>query len=303
MTRTPPPSSNEDQTRSTPLAGSRRQGLILALEFLTVVPLPGRRAEGDLSPVAPVDMSPALPWFPLVGALIGIALAALDWVLAHFLALPVRDAMLLITAALVTGMLHLDGFVDCCDALLGSRSTEARLAILRDSRVGAYGALGAALLLLARYSALGELDGSLRVAALIAAPTLGRWGIVLALGRFPYARSEGVGSGFRSTNARHLLPATGVAAAILAVLALVLGGSDAPIVLAVNALTLALLMAAALVVTFAFAHWASGRLGGGLTGDTYGAVNELIELVVLVLAPSLALLSAHIVGVVTPNIG
>lgn len=243
-------------------------------------------------------MSPALFWFPLIGAMLGIALAALDWVLAHFLALPVRDALLLIAGALVTGMLHLDGFADCCDALLGSRSTEARLAILRDSRVGAYGVLGAALLLLARYAALGQLDGPLRVAALIAAPTLGRWGIVLALGRFPYARSEGVGASFRSTSGRHLALSTIVAAAVLAVLALALGVRALPDVLAINALTLVLIMAAALAVTFAFSRWASGRLGGGLTGDTYGAVNELIELAVLVLAPPLALLSAHIVGVV-----
>ena len=281
----------------------RRVGLILALEFLTIIPLPWRKVVGDLSPAASLNMSPALPWFPLVGAMIGIALAVLDWVLAHFLALPVRDALLLITAALVTGMLHLDGFVDCCDALLGSRSTGARLAILRDSRVGAYGALGGALLLLARYAALGELDGPLRVAALIAAPTLGRWGIVLALGRFAYARSEGAGASFRSTTGRHMVQSTLVAAVILAVLALVLAIRATPAVLAINMLTLALLTAAALVVTFAFAHWASVRLGGGLTGDTYGAVNELIELAVLVLAPSLALLSAHIVGVVTPIIG
>jgi adenosylcobinamide-GDP ribazoletransferase len=241
-------------------------------------------------------MSPALPWFPLVGALLGVALAALDWVLEHFLALSVRDALLLIAAALVTGMLHLDGFVDCCDALLGSRSTEARLAILRDSRVGAYGALGAALLLLARYAALGELGGPLRVAALIAAPTLGRWGIVLSLGRFRYARAEGVGSSFRSTTSRHVALATIVAGVILAVVAVALGVRVAPSVLAIDVLTLVLIMAAALVVTLTFAGWASRRLGGGLTGDTYGAVNELVELAVLLLAPPLALLSAHIVG-------
>ena len=246
-------------------------------------------------------MSLALPWFPLVGALLGIGLAALDWVMAYFLALPVRDALLLIAVALVTGMLHLDGLVDCCDALLGSRSTEARLAILRDSRVGAYGALGAALLLLARYAALGELGGPLRVAAFIAAPTLGRWGIVLALGRFPYARAEGAGSSFRSTTSRHLVLATVAAVAILAVVAFALAVRATPSVLAINVLTLALVMAAALVVALAFTGWASRRLGGGLTGDTYGAVNELIELVVLVLAPPLALLSAHFVGVVAPG--
>jgi adenosylcobinamide-GDP ribazoletransferase len=243
-----------------------------------------------------MDMSPALPWFPLIGALIGIALAALDWVLAHFLALPVRDAILLIAAALITGMLHLDGFVDCCDALLGTRSTEARLAILRDSRVGAYGALGGALLLLTRYAALGELDGPLRVAALIAAPTLGRWGIVVALRLYPYARSEGVGASFRSTTGRQLALATVAAALILALLATVLAVPVLPAILSINVLTLSLIALAALAVTLAFTRWASVRLGGGLTGDTYGAVNELIELAVLVLAPPLALLSAHIMG-------
>jgi cobalamin synthase len=85
---------------------------------------------------------------------------------------------------------------------------------------------------------------------------------------------------------------------ILAVLALVLGGQAAPTILVVYVLTLALIMAAALATTLAFTHWASGRLGGGLTGDTYGAVNELIELAVLALAPPLALLSTHLVGVV-----
>ncbi|HLY32275.1 MAG TPA: adenosylcobinamide-GDP ribazoletransferase, partial [Ktedonobacterales bacterium] len=93
------------------------------------------------------DMGRALPWFPLVGALLGAILVLVDWALTPLLSLGVRDALLLALAALMTGMLHLDGFVDCCDGLLGARSVERRLEIMRDSRVGAYGALGAALLL------------------------------------------------------------------------------------------------------------------------------------------------------------
>jgi len=266
----------------------RRWGMLLALQFLTIVPIPGQRGTADSAITSPLDMSPALPWFPLVGALIGLGLSALDWALAPLLALPVRDAALLIAAALVTGLLHLDGFVDCCDALLGVHSVERRLEILKDSRVGAYGTIGAALLLIARFSALGELSGSLRVLVLVAAPLLGRWGMVYAVTRFPYARQRGVGAAF-ARKSRYFIAATAVALALLAATAvfttLELGSAKPAGGLFTTAGVLAL---TALLVTLATTAWASRRLGGGLTGDTYGAVNELVELAVLALAPALA---------------
>jgi adenosylcobinamide-GDP ribazoletransferase len=240
-------------------------------------------------------MSSSLPWFPLVGALIGSALAVLDWVLRPIVALPVRDAALLAAAAVITGMLHLDGFVDCCDALLGARPVERRLEILKDSRVGAYGAIGVALLLITRFAALGELGGSgpLRVLTLVAAPLLGRWGIVYAVTCFPYARQQGLGSLFRRRPG-YLIAATGMALALLAlitgVMQLVLGNGS----LAGTALLLALLAIVALLVTLSGCIWASRRLGGGLTGDTYGAINELVEVAVLALAPFLWELSQHV---------
>jgi adenosylcobinamide-GDP ribazoletransferase len=239
-------------------------------------------------------MSPALPWFPLVGAFIGIGLIALDWVLRPLLALPVRDAALLFAAALITGMLHLDGYVDCCDALLGACSVERRLEILKDSRVGAYGAVGATLLLIARFAALGELGGPLRVLALFAAPVLGRWGIVYAVTCFPYARLQGLGSLFQRKSS-YIISATGVTLAVLAVAtgvatALARGSGS----LAGTAVLVALLACLTLAVTLAAATWASRRLGGGLTGDTYGAVNELVELAVLGLAPALAEVARHV---------
>ncbi|MGO8949817.1 MAG: adenosylcobinamide-GDP ribazoletransferase [Ktedonobacterales bacterium] len=285
-----PPSSNEEQTRSLRSTENRTWGLVLALQFLTILPVPGQRGTSNLSPAAPLDMSPALSWFPLVGALIGGGLALLDWALTPLLALPVRDAVLLFAAALITGMLHLDGFIDCCDALLGAHSVERRLEILRDSRVGAYGAIGAALLLIARFAALGQLSGSVRVLALVAAPLLGRWGMVYAVTRFPYARQQGLGSAFQRKSG-YLLAATAVAISLLGVAAgvvalLVRGGAQRP---ATEVAELAGLLAlTALLVTLAFTAWASRRLGGGLTGDTYGAVNELVELAVLAFAPALA---------------
>ncbi|HKD76152.1 MAG TPA: adenosylcobinamide-GDP ribazoletransferase, partial [Ktedonobacterales bacterium] len=118
-------------------------GFFLALQFLTVLPARAKRLADD----AP-HMEQALPWFPLVGALLGGVLAGGDWALSGLFTRDTRDIFLVAAMALLTGMLHMDGFIDCCDGLLGTRSVERRLEILRDSRVGAYGAIGAAILVL-----------------------------------------------------------------------------------------------------------------------------------------------------------
>src|SRR5258707_12888619 len=135
-------------------------GFLLAVEFLTVIPL--RRAR-----VSAERLEHALPFFPLVGALIGGAQATLDWLATPLLARGVRDALLMVFASLITGLLHLDGFVDCCDALLGTRSVERRLDILGDSRVGADGAVGGALYCVTCFAALVALPAAGRPAALL----------------------------------------------------------------------------------------------------------------------------------------
>ena len=274
--------------------GSPLAGLALAVEFLTVLPV--RRAHVDeLVSAEPPDMARALPWFPLVGALLGLAFVGLDWALAFAFPPGIRAVALLAFDALVTGMLHLDGFVDCCDALLGTRTVERRLEILRDSRVGAYGALGGALLLIAKFAALTALvSGPVRVLTLLAAPILGRWGMVYAVTRYPYARAAGAGAPFRNRGMSQLILASVVMLLLLAASALIVGGRGTGIG---ATLTLAvLLLVAALLVLLGWLAWASRRLGGGLTGDTYGAACVLAELAVLLLAPPLAELAFRIVG-------
>jgi adenosylcobinamide-GDP ribazoletransferase len=178
-------------------------------------------------------------------------------------------------------MLHLDGFIDCCDALLGTRSIERRLDILRDSRVGAYGVIGGGLLLLLLYAALVALSQpEARVFALIAAPLLGRLGMVYAVVRYPYARPAGVGSPFRARG-RHLAWALALGGALLVMLAIITEPSSLSLALLRGALTAGVALAVALIVPM----WMSRRLGGGLTGDAYGALNECIEVAVLVLTP------------------
>jgi adenosylcobinamide-GDP ribazoletransferase len=228
-------------------------------------------------------MGRALPWFPLVGALLGAGAVALNWALEPILSRSVRDVIVIAALLLITGMLHFDGFVDCCDALLGTRSVERRLEILRDSRVGAYGVGGGALLLLARYATLESLSPRLWAVAVIAAIITGRWAMAWLVTLFPYVRAHGVGSDFRASGVR-LIGASGMALSLLAVLV-----AFAPWgTLMQRALILAILGASGLVVALLWALWASRRLGGGLTGDTFGAANELVEVAILALAPVVA---------------
>ena len=278
-----------EKRRTSPLIG-----LALAIEFLTVIPVRRPRTHAAMETGEPPDMARALPWFPLVGALLGLALVALDWALSLIFPLGVRAAGLLAFDALITGMLHLDGFVDCCDALLGTRTTERRLEILRDSRVGAYGALGGMLLLLARFAALTALIGPSRELALLLAPILGRWGMVYAVTRYPYARTSGAGSPFQTRTGSHLILASGSLLVLLAGIALAVGSHRLTIA-AIFMLT-GLLLVVALLTLLGWLAWASRRLGGGLTGDTYGAACVLVESAVLVLAPPLVGLAARLVG-------
>ena len=280
-------------------------GLALALQFLTVLPVrtpqqprpAGERGQtdqaADQADPAP-NMATALPWFPLIGALIGAALALLDWALRSSLSPGVRSALVLVVMAGLTGMLHLDGFIDCCDGLLGVRSAERRLAILRDSRVGAYGVIGGGLLLLLRFAALSALaQPETRALALIAAPLLGRWSMVYAIERFPYARSSGVGAPFRSSGAR-LAWATALAYPLLVLVCALLGATGGAMPL-LQTLALAITLgAAAFVVTLGATAWMSGRLDGGLTGDTYGALNECVEVATLVLVPLIVVVIPHL---------
>ncbi len=203
--------------------------LALAVEFLTVLPV--RRARADETASAePPDMARALPWFPLVGVLLGLALVGLDWALSFIFPLGIRAVALLAFDALATGMLHLDGFVDCCDALLGNRSVERRLEILRDSRVGAYGALGGTLFLLAKFATLTALvSGPVRVLALLIAPILGRWGMVYAVTRYPYARTSGAGAPFHNRGNSQLIQASIMMLLLLAISALIIGSRGSEI--------------------------------------------------------------------------
>jgi adenosylcobinamide-GDP ribazoletransferase len=238
--------------------GANLIGCLAAVQFLTIAPPLVRR------PFTDTELGRAVGYFPLVGVLIGGFLIGLDRLLALFLPPNVTVAVVLMGWVLCTGALHLDGFLDSCDGLFGGRTPEDRLRILRDERVGAFAVIGGVLLLLVKYQSLAAIQN--RSAALCLAPVLGRWGMALAVVAFPYARAEGLGRAMKDHagwGQALLASAITVGAAWFA--AAWLG----PIVLLLCGVLMFLISRFVL------------RLLPGLTGDIYGALCELVEVLVL----------------------
>ncbi len=230
-----------------------------------------RRALAFLTPFggAAEPAPSALPWFPAVGALIGLGVGAVWWVARRAWPSPAAAAIALIADAALTGMLHLDGLADAADGLLPPLSRARRLEVMADPRLGAFGAAGLATVLLARFGALASMMASpLAVAGLWSGS---RTAMAVTARAVPYARPAGLASAFRG------LPAAGAArprtAAVLAspaflglaggllAVALAFGGRGAQGLAAVGAES----AGAGAVV---FLAW---RRLGGFTGDVLGA--------------------------------
>jgi adenosylcobinamide-GDP ribazoletransferase len=181
--------------------------------------------------------------------------------------------LLIVVLVVIRGANHLDGFIDTCDAMAAGRSAQQRLAIMRDSHAGGFGVVGACCLILVKYVSLLFLPMSNRMAALILMPVVSRWAMVYALCAYPAARSEGMGKTYKEqAHWLRLAIATVIAIAISVGLMRLWGLA---------------LMAAISLVVFLLAGFLSRRLGG-LTGDTYGAVNEVTETLTLILIPLIA---------------
>jgi adenosylcobinamide-GDP ribazoletransferase len=258
--------------RSTASIGVRssvrfQTGLMSAFRFLTSLPVP------SYGGTAAHNLGHALPYFPLVGLVLGGLLVSLDHLLTPFIARPLVDFTLLATLVLFSGGLHFDGLVDAADGLFGPGPAPRRLAIMRESWVGPRGVATGLGQLLLQYVALTALSADERVAALLLAPMLGRWAIVYGYVAFPYARRTATMSLALKQGATTQVGA--VATIFVVVVASLLSWPSGPL----------LLMVAWLVAT-ALGRLAQARLGG-MSGDVYGAVDQIVETLVLLLLPVL----------------
>jgi adenosylcobinamide-GDP ribazoletransferase len=231
---------------------------LTALGFLTTIPSPYH------DPTGIEELGKAAAWFPLVGALIG-ALVALVYVgLDRLFPLPVAAVLSVAVWVCLTGGLHLDGLADSFDGLLNSSSSVRRLEIMKDPRVGTFGALGLILAMILKVSILTALPINFTLLSLPLAASTARW-LLLWAARQPMARPDGLGAAFKPG-----LTWMGMIMSALLPLGLaVLSGWRG-----LAALVLGCVCAAGIF------RWARQRLGG-LTGDVFGLMVEIVEVVVL----------------------
>ena len=212
----------------------------------------------------------------MVGLIIGLILAGLNWGLGYILPATVVNALLIAALVLITGALHLDGFIDTCDGIAGHKTVEERWQVMHDSRAGAFGMVGVALVLLLKYIILNSIPGNLMTAALLLTPVVSRWAMVYALVAYSYARQEGLGKAFKQSAGWRQLVAATIITVVLVVLATWFGGITY-FFLAGPVVILAIWVIIILTASY------FKRKFTGLTGDTYGAINEIAEVGVLVM--------------------
>ncbi|WP_058303214.1 adenosylcobinamide-GDP ribazoletransferase [Gorillibacterium timonense] len=288
------------------------QAAAAAMQFLTRIPIP---YQFDYTPRV---FRQSVLFYPAVGGVIGLLLGLFAYAAGHLLPLGPAAVLTLILWVLLTGGLHLDGWMDAADGLMSHRSPERMLEIMKDSRVGAMGVMAAILLLLAKASFLYEVlrAGSLgfsdssggvelfgfstafgpSLLLLVVIPIWSRWWMVVCMVGWPYARKEsGLGSLFREVRGIHAA-ASGAMAVLTTFL---LTGLYAWITRypsassSIGSGTVSVLaLAAILALTAAFLCFLFGwpaargisRKLGGLTGDLYGAMNEGLEALLLLAA-------------------
>lgn len=234
------------------------RGLLAAIGFLTCIPVPARVFGGAAA------RARSLAWYPAVGAMLGALLIALAWALRDVNPL-LRASLILVAWIALTGALHLDGLADSADAWAGGMGDRARtLAIMKDPATGPMGVVAIVLVLLLKFTALASLSKP-AWSTLLLAPLLARAALVALFLTTPYVRPGGLGD--------DLQRAPRIACLI------VLAFSSAGCAIARWRGVWMLLVATAM-----FALWrrAGLRRIGGCTGDTAGALAEMIETAVLV---------------------
>jgi adenosylcobinamide-GDP ribazoletransferase len=248
-----------------PWLAERGGELKTSVVFLTRLPLP--RA----LPIGGLDIAPAAWAFPLAGIAVG-AIGAVVYAVADRLAIPAWPAAALAVAATiaVTGCLHEDGLADTADGYGGGKSADRKLDIMRDSRIGTYGACALALSLLIRASALASLaDPRLVAAALIATHAAARATMPLFMFLVPPARSDGLSYEAGRPPESHV-----AVAAVLGIIVLI--GSFG--------FWFAVEVAILLAIVIALMARLSRKQIGGQTGDVVGALEQVSEIVILLAA-------------------
>ena len=230
-------------------------GFIVGLQFLTQLPI--RTAKSDSR-----HMADSYYFYPVIGLLIGISAVLLRRLLMILFPSSFSIAVVLAFLVWISGGLHEDGLADTADAIGGGWTRDDRLRIMKDSRIGAFGASILILALLSKYAALTSMNAARLDASIITAQMLGRWAF-LPMGYFNRYAHEGLGSEFMKGLSSKAVIAGTLFSTVAAILLCRIQG------LIALAITIAIMILASLFFR---------RRLGGVTGDCFGATFQFVEI-------------------------
>lgn len=250
---------------------------VAAFQFLTRIPIPLE------VPFDKQTLQRSLIFFPIVGVVLGGLLSGVA-ILLSFIAPPVICAVLVLGLWIaLTGGLHLDGLMDTADGVLSGRSREKMLDIMKDSRVGSFGVIAALFMMLLKFAGLyylfeqqaqHGLSVSWLLLAIAAATMWSRWWMVISISSWKPARDNGLAHLFNGVKLQYISVMTAISLFIylmaLMIYAIMMGGNLYYVWLSL------LIPICSAIVGWLIAKWLKRKLGG-LTGDTYGAMNEVVE--------------------------
>ncbi|WP_297017112.1 adenosylcobinamide-GDP ribazoletransferase [uncultured Dialister sp.] len=233
---------------------------LVGLQFMTRIHISNNTIWKD------EEFGKSVVWFPVYGWILGVFMCLIYYLLKP-LDVPYFTAFLIVIGELfLSGGTLADGLMDSSDGLFSGRSRERSLEIMKDSLIGSFGMLSIIIFINLYTLSLGSTD-ALLYPVLIAAPTLGRLNLVISICEYPYARPYGMGKAFATYRGEHAV----AGAVVLALLPALYFG-----------FTYLILAGAAVLLGLYLNRWIVGKIGG-TTGDTYGFVNQITEMVLALL--------------------
>ena len=271
----------------------------IALQFLTRLKIVNQ-TEWSVE-----DFGKSVVAFPYVGVIIGLILALLYGILSPFI--PLVPLMLIIVVAefLITGGLHADGLMDTSDGLFSGRERERKLEIMKDSRIGSFGVVAFVFVTLLKWQLLTAIPTAEFIPmALIMMPLMSRWSLVLSIRSYPYAREQGMGAAFANLAPKHVITYNTLSTFFMPIVILIIGAilytllysaysifsvADVGYVVGLGVLTYATLgifqiNIVSMIITYIINRLLNRYIVkqlGGTTGDTYGFVVEVTEVLLL----------------------
>ena len=271
----------------------------IALQFLTRLKIVNQ-TEWSVE-----DFGKSVVAFPYVGVIIGLILALLYGILSPFI--PLVPLMLIIVVAefLITGGLHADGLMDTSDGLFSGRERERKLEIMKDSRIGSFGVVAFVFVTLLKWQLLTAIPTAEFIPmALIMMPLMSRWSLVLSIRSYPYAREQGMGAAFANLAPKHVITYNTLSTFFMPIVILLIGVilytllygvysifsiADVGYVVGLGVLAYATLgifqiNIISMIITYIINRLLNRYIVkelGGTTGDTYGFVVEVTEVLLL----------------------